>query len=73
MWNTYIYICRNKMYNCEEKYDIVLDKVIIISFKNEIVYLLKRIECRRIANDVPIDGKDIAKKDENNSFVDDTK
>lgn len=28
------------MYNCEEKYDIVLDKVIIISFKNEIVYLL---------------------------------
>lgn len=28
------------MDNCEEKYDIVLDKVIIISFKNEIVYLL---------------------------------
>lgn len=35
----YIYIFV-EIDNCEEKYDIVLDKVIIISFKNEIVYLL---------------------------------
>lgn len=60
------------MDNCGEKYDIVK----LLSFRlkmKQFICSLKRIECRRIANDVPIDGKDIAKKDENNSFVDDTK
>lgn len=39
----YIYIYINKMDNRGEKYDIILDEVIIISFRNEIVYLVVKM------------------------------
>lgn len=39
----YIYIYINKMDNRGEKYDIIPDEVIIISFRNEIVYLVVKM------------------------------
>lgn len=57
----YIYICTSKMDNCEEKYDIP-DQVIIVSFRNEIVWSLKWIEYRRIVNDVPVNIKPLPRK-----------
>lgn len=38
-----IYIYINKMNNRGEKYDIIPDEVIIISFRNEIVYLVVKM------------------------------